>query len=142
MKVSPTNKRNVMVLIQTRDLAKIRGRIELRLRKFDRTSFEVMPGVWHLVTGGDLARIQSKMIGAVTDFEDDRVLVIDNPDGFAAWDGHRGQHVRGDELSSRFVRAGKDAKGKPHRYLPTDMPAIAPPEWVNQSGSKKGSPKR
>lgn len=116
MEALPTRKRNVIVVIQTRDLAEIRGRIEIQLKKCDRTSFEIMPGVWHLVTAGDIAGIRSKMIGAVTDWEDDRVLVIENPDGFAAWDGHDGRHVRGNELAKRFVHTRKDSKGKSLRY--------------------------
>lgn len=130
MEVVPTKKRNVMVIVQTRDLAEIRGRIEAQLRKFDKTSFEVMPGVWHLVTGVGIDAVRSKMIGAVSDWEDDRVLVIENPDGFAAWDGHRGQHVRGSELFKRFVRTSWDSKGKPQRHQPKDIPKTAKPAWV------------
>ena len=133
MEVVPTKKRNVMIVVQTRDLAEIRGRIEAQLRKFDKTFFEVMPGVWHLVTGAGIVKIRSKMSGAVTDWEDDRVLVIGNPDSFAAWDGHRGQHVRGSELSKRFVRTSKDSKGNPQRHQPKDIPKTAKPVWVQKT---------
>jgi hypothetical protein len=125
-----TRKRNVMVLIQARDLAKIRGRVETQLKKFDGTSCEIMPGVWHLVTSGNIGQIKSKMVGAVSDWEDDRVLVLGNPDEFAAWDGHRGQHVRGKELFSRFVHTSKDSKGKLQRRQPKLLSKFAKPVWV------------
>lgn len=133
MESVPTRKRNVMVIIQTRDLAKIRERIESQLKKFDDTSFEVMPGVWHLVTSGNIGKIQTKVIGAVTDWEDDRVLVLGNPDEVVTWDGHKGQHVRGKELFSRFVQTNKDLKGKLRRLQPRELPTFGKPEWVNQS---------
>jgi hypothetical protein len=126
-------KRNVVVIIQTRDLDDIRDRLVSELGKFDRTAFEVMPGVWHLATTADLSKIRFELVGAVTDYEDDRMLVIDNSDGFADWGGHRGQHVRGEELCERFVRNLQNIEGKHERYLRKEIKAADDPEWGKAS---------
>jgi hypothetical protein len=126
----PTKKRNVFVLIQARDLNEIRPRIEARLKKFDRTVLEVMPGVWHLATARDTHEIHLRMVGAVTDWEDDRVLILDSPDGFAGWDGHRGQYCRSTELEERFVLHNTDIKGKRRHYQRQNLQRANPPVWV------------
>lgn len=141
----PTKKRNVFVLIQTRDLNDIRSRIESELKKFDSTYMEVMPGVWHVATTASLDKIFSEMVGAVTDWEDDRVLIIENSDGFAGWDGHKGQYVRSEELMARFVRTHVRADKKVERVQRKDVKPVGPPEWVKHVPVKRPStakPKR
>jgi hypothetical protein len=73
------------------------------LANFDPSFMEVM-----VTTTSGTERIKFAMTGAATDYEDDRELVLDGPDGFASWDGHRGQYVRGRELCERFVVERKD----------------------------------
>ncbi|AVM74880.1 hypothetical protein [Magnetospirillum gryphiswaldense] len=76
------------------------------------------------------ALIRSAMVGAVTDWEDDKVLVIDNPDGFAGWDGHKNQYCRSLELAERFVEFFKDVKGKWAPHQRRNLQPARPPVWV------------
>lgn len=130
MNLFPTRKRNVLVIIQVRDLNEIRPRLETALKKFDRTVLEVMPGVWHLATIRKIVDIRSAMVNSVTGYEDDRMLVLDNSDGFAGWDGHKNQHCRSLELAERFVQFFKNMKGKWVPHQRRNLQPAKPPVWV------------
>ena len=129
---APTRKRNIIVIVQTRDLDHIRARLTKRLKKFDTTVFEIMPGVWHLRLGGGTGDLYLSMIGGVTDYEDDRVLILDDPRDSVAWDGHRGQYVRREDLNNRWIHSYPDANtNKNKRVCAEHVPEPAEPGWIN-----------
>lgn len=142
---TPTQKRNVIVIAQTRDLDDIRARLTKRLKKIDPTVFEIMPGVWHLMLGGGTGNILLPMIGGVTDYEDDRVLILDDPRNFDAWDGHQGQYVRREDLKNRWIHSYPDHKTNKNKRVRADhIPEPALPGWANDRASlhKKHTPKK
>jgi hypothetical protein len=128
----PTKRRNVIVIIQTRDLDEIRVKIQKRLKKFDSAVCEIVPGIWHLAPSASLNQIKTAVVMTVSDWEDDRVLVIDNPDGWSTWDGHSGQHVRTEELKKRWVRTVDITRGKIQKSRRVELPPAPKPHWVEQ----------
>jgi hypothetical protein len=134
-----TKRRNCIVIVQTRDLDEIRPRIESALRRFDSALLEIMPGVWHIAPVAPVSKIRETTIYAVSDCYDDRVMVIDNPDGWATWDGGYGQHVRTEELKRRWVLTNDLKRGKSERWRKLNIPPAPTPDWVKekrQTGTK------
>jgi hypothetical protein len=68
----------------------------------------------------------------VTDWEDDRIMVIDNPDGWAAWDGRSGQYVRHPELMKTWVLTNDIIPGKSERWRQTRLGPFSSPEWLEK----------
>jgi hypothetical protein len=109
-----TKRRNLLLFCWLRDLDDRAPDIEKALKKHE--PFRIAPGVWHLKTRAGIEAVRMAVVRVVSDFEDDRVMVVDSTsDNVSFWCGHRWPEAK--ELCDRhFIRSTTDHLGRPHRY--------------------------